>query len=51
MKARSPSSVSRATMSRLLAECKCELGMRIECEAGIYTLRDWGFLNRRRVLK
>jgi DNA-binding transcriptional ArsR family regulator len=43
--------MSRATVYRLLMACKRDLGMRIECEARVFELRDWGLLNRRKVLK
>lgn len=43
--------MSRATVYRLLSGCRRELGMRIDCESGVLKLRDWGVLNRRRVLK
>jgi DNA invertase Pin-like site-specific DNA recombinase len=43
--------VSRATVYRLLADCERELGVRFECERGIYSVRDWGLLSRRRVLR
>jgi hypothetical protein len=43
--------MSRATVYRLLTACKRDLGMRIECEARVFKLRDWGLLNRRKVLK
>jgi len=42
--------MSRATVYRLLAGCKRDLGMQIECESRVFKLRDWGLLNRRRVL-
>ena len=41
---------SRATLHRLLAKCKSDLRMRITCRAGIYAVRDWGVLNRRRIV-
>ncbi|MBS0418029.1 MAG: helix-turn-helix domain-containing protein [Proteobacteria bacterium] len=43
--------MSRATVYRLLTGCKRDLGMRIECESRVFKLRDWGLLNRRKVLK
>ena len=43
--------MSRATVYRLLTGCKRDLGMRIDCEARVFRLRDWGLLNRRKVLK
>ena len=43
--------MSRATVYRLLTGCKRDLGMRIDCESRVFKLRDWGLLNRRRVLK
>jgi hypothetical protein len=43
--------MSRATVYRLLAGCKRDLGMRIDCESRVFKLRDWGLLNRRRVLR
>lgn len=42
--------MSRATVYRLLTGCKRDLGMRIDCEARVFKLRDWGLLNRHRVL-
>jgi hypothetical protein len=42
--------VSRATVYRLLAGCEEELGIRFHCEAGTYSVRDWGVFRRRRVL-
>jgi DNA-binding IclR family transcriptional regulator len=42
--------VSRATIFRLLAACERELGVRIECEGGVFSLQDWGLLNQRKVL-
>jgi IclR helix-turn-helix domain len=43
--------MSRATVYRIMTACKRDLGMRIECEARVFKLRDWGLLNRRKVLK
>jgi hypothetical protein len=43
--------MSRASVYRLLTGCKRDLGMRIDCEARVFKLRDWGLLNRRKVLK
>jgi hypothetical protein len=43
--------MSRATVYRLLAGCRRDLGMRIDCESRVFKLRDWGLLNRRRVLR
>lgn len=43
--------MSRASVYRLLMGCKRDLGMRIDCEARVFKLRDWGLLNRRKVLK
>jgi hypothetical protein len=43
--------MSRATVYRLLTGCKRDLGMRIDCESRVFKLRDWGLLNRRRVLR
>jgi DNA-binding IclR family transcriptional regulator len=42
--------VSRATVYRLLADCEEELGIRFDYHEGIYSVRDWGLLSRRRVL-
>jgi hypothetical protein len=43
--------VSRATIFRLLAACQRDLGVRIECEEGVFNLCDWGLLDQRRVLR
>lgn len=43
--------MSRASVYRLLTGCKRDLGMRIDCEARVFKLRDWGLLDRRKVLK
>jgi IclR helix-turn-helix domain len=43
--------MSRASVYRLLTGCKRDLGMRIDCEARVFKLLDWGLLNRRKVLK
>jgi DNA invertase Pin-like site-specific DNA recombinase len=43
--------VSRATVYRILADCKRELGVRFNCEKGAYAVEDWGLLSRRRVLR
>jgi hypothetical protein len=43
--------MSRASIYRLLTGCKRELGVRIDCEARVFRLRDWGLLNRRKVLE
>jgi predicted DNA-binding transcriptional regulator YafY len=44
------SGVSRSTVYRLIADCRRELGMDIECKAGLYRVRDWGLFNRNRVV-
>jgi hypothetical protein len=43
--------VSRATLFRRLAACRHDLGVHIECRKGVFSLRDWGLLDRRRVLR
>lgn len=43
--------MSRATVYRLLAGCRRDLGIRIDCESRVLKLRGWGLLNGRRVLK
>ena len=43
--------MSRATIYRLLSCCERDLGMRIDCESRVFKLRDWGVLNRRRLMK
>ena len=42
--------VSRATIYRILADCKDELGVRFSRYNGTYAIIDWGLLSRRRVL-
>jgi DNA invertase Pin-like site-specific DNA recombinase len=43
--------ISRATVYRLLSDCEHELGVRFNYHAGTYSVRDWGLLSRRRVLR
>lgn len=43
--------MSRATVYRLLSGCRRDLGVRIDRESRVLKLRDWGLLNRRKVLK
>jgi DNA invertase Pin-like site-specific DNA recombinase len=43
--------VSRATVYRILADCKDELGIRFKRDNGAYSVTDWGLLSRRRVLR
>ena len=43
--------MSRATVYRLLTGCKRDLEMQIDCESRIFKVRDWGVLNRRRVME
>lgn len=43
--------ISRATLYRLLADCERELSMRIDCDERIYSVTDWGILDRRKVLE
>ena len=41
---------SQAGVYRLIAECRDAFDMEIECHEGIYAVRDWGLVNKRRLV-
>ena len=41
---------SQAGVYRLIAECRNGFDMDIECHGGVYAVRDWGLVNKRRLM-
>ncbi len=43
--------ISRATLFRLFRSCQRDLAVTFDCQAGRFSILDWGILDRRKVLQ